>query len=540
MAKYIKNAFYIEDTDNIMETYLPADGNKIDMYNILNYECKEEAIMMNHELNHYIQNLLLNACITEGEIRDYLSAFTKYLSNYDCLKYPIDANKEYNYSIANNNTELKNLLDEYYKIYNIHKFIFVNKYEIEDLDEELCNAIGIQSKLSISIQYLLEYYAYQKSYMDFYSYNSEGKSVDELHDIVYKQKVYPIVFKNGKICTREDVPSTTFLKDMYRIVGTIMLISNWNDDYYIKYLQYCENYIPYNYRQSIGAIVHSLERLILETALNIPSFDFIRTSLENKDYDIETFSPVHRFYKILKNINHFKSIPEKKEGEDFFKTFYNWCAEQNNWPTYDVVFRSMGTYLFGRAIRGGESVPHYQWTAIRARDENYKSFVQLPPLEQIMKYIQSPIIIVNKMGVNIHRYISSIHIPSKPKDFYTIFFAENIKKYEIMEGNTDHIIEKSINNSDAMIRECLFRLFSESIVKTYTKGYFHCPLHKIGCSKAKKNCEKFYKFREILEGMQKNILRTSYGNFMQGNNNGNTEDCMFYNYLLDKEYKNIK
>lgn len=549
---YIKNCFFIEDLKDVVSNSIFGDETEFNITlltgNVSNLEQLEKKISVNHELNHYIQDLSINACITEGFFIDYLSAYSRELSNNSSLRFPLmnPTNREFNEGLLEKLDEKDRVhLVTLYHTYDVYKYIY-RDIHIKPMNTEydLGNTLnGVFAQYGISLKYILESYAYHKAYFDCFFQDAEcdEEGIALLAQIIKKDKVYPLQYKNGGFFS-EHFKRDIDYKAQYQYLDFLLTISCLPVS--IKeYLDYCEYKIPYNYRNSEASIAHSAQKIIIETALNIPSIDFIMSSIDNGRYDMEVFSPVHRIYKIIKTVRNNNGYPDAKTGEDFFKTFFNWCSELNNWPSYEETMGHVYSELCQRAELGKECITNFQTNAIIHKDNTYGKFSQLVPIECLSK-LCLPLIISNKQGLEILQLMGDLHMnPSGLLDFYQIWFNMPVYKYTpTSEQMPKSDIYKAImNNQKGAIREILNRLFSKAATNALTEhGCFKCPLAEHGCKRKTESCEEFKKFSDVLNNCKKIILRIGeYKSFQGDNGLGNFPDCMFLNYLVDYKY-NLK
>lgn len=547
--QYIKNSFYIEDSNSIISNFIYGDSGGFDL-TLLNGQVSDleqltRKISINHELNHYLQELSINACITEGHFLDYISAYSRELTqkSYFCFPLMNKENRIYNESLVDQLDETDWVrLANLYKMYDVYKYIYRTIHVKPNRPEyDLGDAVnGIFSEYGMSLKYILESYAFHKAYLDCFLQDAENdeESTRLLAEIIRKDKVYPLYDKEGKICTENFFRDIT-CNAQYQYLDLLLVVSCLPVS--IKeYLDYCEKEMPRNYRNSVALVAHSAQKIIIETALNIPSLDFIMSSIENKKYDIEVFSPVHRIYKIIKTIRDNGGYPESKTDEDFFKTFFDWCAEINYWPSYEESMRSVIRALTKRAVQQKECIPNYQKNAIICKDKAYGKFSQSLPMELLSK-LSVPLVISNERGLEVLQLMGNLQYNTAGLlDFYHIWFNMPVRRYIPI---SDKMFKKELygailNNHQGAIREILNRIFSVAVTKTLTEdGCFKCPLAENGCHRRTEKCKEFEKFACNLQSCKNYVFRSEKSKSFEGDNGkGNFLDCMFLNYLVDYSY----
>lgn len=540
---YKKNCFYIEEhgetfVDNIFENEGKSPGLTLLHPISNNIDYIEEAIALNHEANHYIQDLSITACIVHGASLDYLSSFCNKLSQCPDIKFPLfeKENFKYNHNLNLSKGYAKTLkaIDELHWVYS---FIFLQKHNKPSSEDYLYNSIHEHffEENELSIDYILETYAYHKAYWDIYAYsNTESESI--LHELVKKDKVYPIFsHKDGYLIN--DFRDIKWNKP-YQLI-TFLFLVGLNDSNNKVYLDYCHNEIPKDYKKSVAIQIHATYKLILETALNIPSINLILKEVYCNHQKIEHFSPVHRLYLIIKAIRDSNGYPNAVEGEDFFRTFHNWVAEKYGWPSFDDTLHSVTNYLGIRAQQSQEVITNYQSKALLYKYKHFGLFSQSVPIE-IMSSLQIPLIINNSRGLLFEQILGNAIFPfAHLINIYHSYFGK-VEKYipnDNIESMTDKLYNITNNNIGAL-REIVNRLFSSAAINKYMyNGTFKCPFCQYECHRATPICESFNDFNNVLKNCEKKIFRMGKDlHYYMQNGGGNVEDCMFYNYLLGNNY----
>lgn len=541
---YKKNCFYIEDHKNTLsDNEIYGDGKSL--YATLtsltsgnDVESIDNAITLNHEVNHYMQDLSINACIVQGTLLDYIAACSKELSRVPAIRFPLNQknNYEYNHQLTLSQEE-DNVLHVIDKLYEIYDFIFVRKHCKPITNPYSYNSIheSLFTENPLSVDYILETYAYHKAYWDSFLYcNSHNESL--LHEIVKRNKVYPVIFRNNSYVVNNLKYDIEWNKP-YQVINLLLLLGLDNKDNQ-AYLNYCENYIPRNYRESPAINIHSAYRLIFETALNIPSLSHIMTEVYDHQRNIEEFSPVHRFYLIIKAIRENNGYPEAVKGEDFFKTFHDWVSNIYGWLSFEETYNSISYFLYKRAEESKEVIVNFQLTALYHKHKDFKRFIQKQPLD-VISSLGLPVIINNSKGFIFNQFIGNfIYSSAGLIDCYSSFFGDIVKyqTYSLEETSADKI-SIIMNNNKGALREIVNRLFSSATINKYlNKGVWRCPFSQYGCIRASQACDSFENFIEILTKCEYKILRTREYKSYLPNGGGNVKDCMFYNYILDNNY----
>lgn len=556
ILKYKKNCCYIEDVSDIYvgagklffsEEDVADITSSLTANTFSDEKSFKRAISLGHEVNHYMQELSINACITSGFFRDYLTAYAKTLSKNSTIKSPLNNidNYEYNHKLTLADPH-KNILDAIDNMQTVYRFLFLKKHSKPKTNEYLYNSPNEYLFVEKEICYddLLESYAFYKSYWDFFYSNQDKEGAEILKKIIHDTNFCPIMYKDGQYII-ENLKQNFEYVYPYQIVHFLMVVGLPFDTSMKNYLEYCDKEMPFNYQKSPASIVHSAMKIILEAALYIPSLDFIMNSLQKEMYDKDVFSPVHRFYKIIKTIRDNGGYPNSIKGEDYFETFFKFVASQNHWPSYEETFYSMSTMLAHRAKVGKEAIINYQLAAILNKKSEYCKFMQYTPYI-FLKNNCLPLIVNNHRGLSVNYYFSNgVNIDlSGRTDFYTRYFCQTpIKEYEFVysASNKQEAMERVTNNCEAAIREIIHRILSNASYSTYyNKGKYECPFYNIGCPYSKKDCRCFTSFADVTQNCKQRILRLPGLQTILDKEVGNFPDCMFLNFLLDNDFNILK
>ncbi len=501
-------------------------------------ESFEKAISLGHEVNHYMQDLSINACITAGHFRDYLTAYARELSKIDGVKFPLNSEeaKDFNHSLRLSEEE-QELLTSAEEVNDVYRYLFVQKHiKPETKEYEYKSPIErhfVENK--ICFDDLLESYAYNKSCWDYIWYNQEGKGAGVLKEVLKKVGFIPLKYRDGKIVIEDRKRELDYVYP-YQIVRLLVTLAVPLGTLQ-EYLDYCEHEMPFNYMASPAKIMDACMKTILETALCIPGFGFIMGAIQNNTYDKEVFSPVHRFYKIIKTIRDNGGCPNSVEGEDYMETFFNFVADRNHWPSYEETFKSMVSALIPRAKQNGEVWSAYQLNAICNKKSNYRVYAQDIPYNLLNKWCL-PLVLGNEKGLFVNEsFGSGFHWnPSGLIDFYHTYFCKEIKKHEYCctAANIQEALARCSDNHQGAVREIICRLFSNAVYRAYfNKGKYECPFYKNGCPYSTSECRCFSDFRDVIGNCKKSILRLPNVQMLLDNEEGNFPDCMFLNYLYD-------
>ncbi len=536
---YVKNCFYIEDGSGLLSNPLIlTDLIQENQFNSL--EDYDQALAFQHELNHYIQDLSIGACIVESEFLDYLSAFVKYFSWNESIIFPLadPANREENINLHCRDKNNKVQIDSFYELYDLYKYLFLDKhkkphgawYAYDDLSESYFD------QYDLSYKDIIEYYAFHKPYWDYFTLASFTKSQDQiqlLHELVKKNNVYPIKWKDG-VYYIENAKRALKWNRPYQLLNLLTLIGlPFIDNRF--YLDYCENEIPNNYFGNRTWIFHRAQRFIIETALHIPSFRYITKSIKYGKYSKEVFSPVHRFYRAMKIIKDYGGYPDIKDGEDFFITFFDWIAGMSNWPSYKETFESLLSETYERAKNTKEAITNHQFLALYDKYTSFEVFASSLP-NQILSKLNLPVAIRTNNSLSVIQFFNQLFSDETyynpcHMDFYDVMFKSPFISFQnVYLMMTKEAMKWTFyNNGKASIMESIHRILYRAYFDAFVKkGYFCCPFHNHGCPNANPNCQQFTAFSSALENCNKSLFLKNKVRTYRPQGDGNTYDCMFY------------
>ncbi len=508
------------------------------------YQTIEEAkicINLWHELNHLVQDLCCNACITKSEFQDSIAGHLRVLANNDKLRFPYHSP---NHKLFNDNLQLdettsydKWLLDVMLDIYD---FIFKKGYTKPNSNEYSYKSKNefILEEYQLTYADLLETYAFHKSYVDILYNSYDEKSHKILRTIIEQDKLFPVEYDNGQFNIDILHLKTNML---YQLIPTWLTLFLPYDKQYLEelYKDYYGN-IPQKFKFSKVEQHYIAMFFIIETALNIPSFEYIIENVINGKYRKETFCPPLRFYKILKTIREYGGFPNATENENFFITFNNWIAQENGWPSYEDTANSMIKSLIERKLRWEENITNIQLNSTLDRNKNPYSYIFAPPTLTLKRLKQS-ILFCNNLKFEVFFYENSEEPFWMPfVNFQSEFFSGGIPhKFQLIlekdSENTKHL-KRRFNNL-GIVREIIHRQLSHTVTNAFLyDGIFKCPCNKNTCPFFCQKCKALRDIDDVRNFCPISILRTGQGKFVKKAGEGNYPHCMLYNYILDFNY----
>lgn len=546
--KYKKNSLFVEtSSDSLFADDSFAESKIAHLLLFPGMKSDEEdvkqQIALNHELNHAVQDLSVCSCIVEGQLRDMIRGYLSLVSKFKGIKFPVCAigNREWNVNVVSENTDYKDIVDNLYLLYDIYESIFLKSYVKPDSPEYKIDTITewFFHYYDLSVTDLLETYAHHKSYWEqFLIATHLGEDCTTmLHRLVEEVNLYP--YHKTDEGFEIDTKFLKYAKPYHIVLAMLTVVSRFDTK---ALAEYYENSIPADYTSSIAYKMMRLTMCVLETSLSIPSPDII-VKFAKKGYSLDGFSPVHRFYRILKNIYEADGFPDLVDGEDYFITFHNWIAAQNDWLDYETTMTTVFQSLHSRAEVGKEVITNYQMTALSYKFEHMTSYLYSFPLE-MLRQVHMPVMVKTS-----HKLVSLFFLGNRVmnqtgllrfKDLYfqpcDIDMHYGIVKYQHISDKLpmNDNIKRIKNNSIGAQREVVVRLLAyETLTALTTRGAFVCPMKDGLCPNACEDCESFKSFRDIVPNCHKNIYRGPKDKQVLNDNSGNSIDCMLFDYLLD-------
>ena len=545
---YKKNRFFIQTTSDKIFLDKSFDGERISMLvrfagSLVEEKDVQEQIDLSHELNHIIQDLSIPACIVEADFKDTIRGYLTNMSKIKGIRFPFidEDNRRWNMSITQISDEEKKVIKTVYYLYEIYSFLFLKSFYKPETPEFKIYSENERSFYydisNISVTDLLETYALHKSYWEQYLCDSNSDDRNNLlHRLTKKANLYPYHIVDEKI----EIDSRLLkLAKPYEIVQAMLMLVYCFD--IKKLVDYYENDIPNHYTTSEAYLMMRLMMSVLETSLCIPSMDTILARISPET--ALQFSPVHRFYRILKNIYESDNMPDLVEGEDYFITFHNWIAAKNGWMDYNSTMASVFSSLYSRAEIGKEVITNYQMTALNYKFEHLTTSTFVFPIE-IFRIVNMPLMVkvsdklvslffLGTHTLNETRILSLYNLYFNPMD---LDFNEGIVKYKTISEEIpyDECLKRIQNNATGAKREIAIRMLAYETLQAFaSRGHFSCPMRDGLCPHGCDKCSSFKSFRDIVPICNKRIYRGPTKKEMRDDNTGNSIDCMLFDYLLD-------
>ena len=169
----------------------------------LREEIVEMLIAMDHELIHYVQDLMINACINEGFLTDSITALLSKVSGIKGIMIPLpfQDDQKYNKNISSlNSPEEIKILEDLYLLVKLYNEIFIISHEDDSLEKYGPDILNEESeKYHLSFKDLIESFAYHKAYWDFFCINrSPQPGTEMLHSLSLKYDLYPYSYDKDR------------------------------------------------------------------------------------------------------------------------------------------------------------------------------------------------------------------------------------------------------------------------------------------------------------------------------------------------------
>ena len=150
---------------------------------------------------------------------------------------------------------------------------------------------------------------------------------------------------------------------------------------------------------------------LLDIALNIPAVAYIRGLCDDGKYQIEDFSPVHRFLSELKVIEDNHGFPEPVENEPYYITLFDFFSQKLNWLSYANTLKSWDIFLRRVEEPNSDTSMGYRRRMFWSKNTKFhKFFLQEPSFQ--MRQTNIPLICITKGGkVKIVKKYGNLEMP---------------------------------------------------------------------------------------------------------------------------------
>ncbi len=445
----------------------------------------ERILTFIHELNHYVHDLSLYACMLQDNQQDEIAFLAKELSSKgEELRYPLldKDNIEYNITLYNGfnlETVYKTLLGKI----KLNNYFFSTDHNCDSTTNLKYKNLFSQNT-HLCYNDLLEGYVHYKSIFDLLARNK-----DVFIDNKYlkenmgedKLNLFPYKMNEDKM-----VDFSKALDDQFAYHGAkyeYLTKVPWSLYEYFNYLQ---TKWPENFYNSHFAIVEIGFLMLLDIALSIPSIYYIEGSLKGNKYYLEDFSPVHRYMLALDIIKNNRGFPDAVVGERFYITLFNFIAKKANWPYFEDTVKTWSNDLERRLEFSGDTSVGYRKRLLIIRYSDPQSFM-FKPSTLVCQENAIPIqYIVRGGGLKIIRLYSNYSVPYEGYfDIYNLFNQPFHFWGPNQEKNAAEQFRLESDNSMSLMRESIYRSICRNIQSSLlSEDSFTCSFYDetfLGC-----------------------------------------------------------
>lgn len=481
--------YYLKNVPYEISLYLPffvGDEKSTDIYGqVLGSKMATERILTYmHECNHYLHDLSLSSCIAEDYLRDEISFWVKAVSdNYSGIRYPLLSGdtRQHNQNIIPAKW-FEGITNRFY----LKDFLFTTFHTSSDsskysflFDE---NLLRYTRGKGLSTTELLEGYVHYKSVNDLVGRATITGKHEYIRQFKNDYNLYPYSYDetNAAIDIAGIYDETKYTYHIARVIYMCALSEfDWKSAF-----SYLNAGWPHGYadENNMWSILDCGFFLLLDIALTIPPIAYITRFMEEGDYCIEDFSPVHRFLLALHIIKENKRFPDAKEGEPFYVTLFNmiarhpsagWLDFENTTGCWEMFFNQMKEVT-------GDTSAGYRHRVFRHKFTKFHKFFLNLPSEQLQQTAVPFMSLVRGGGLKIMRRLGYHNIPYEGLvDAYELYKMPFVQWKE--EGITDEkeLMRQEIRHSESLMRETVYRIIDHNISESllfrdsFTCAFYH-------------------------------------------------------------------
>lgn len=500
--EYKKNCFLLEDNTN----YRDNDEHLATAIKELYKNCNSpdeirKFLNIDHEINHLTQDLSFPSSFTEYIFNQYIYRLVVSFPHDGSVTFPLYAN-----NIPTNTAGTKLdinylMLYEIYHKESIYHALFIQPIKAFGIAEKLGKiSNGIINNFNISYQDLLESHAYFKSLFDLCALKSSEKNI--IQEVLNHDRLFPIKCEERGKITFDWISfmcRSPYLFPFYLFMEATSL--NWGN--IIHYIN--SDFPDYSYPDKIEFVnCYFLYTLVIEAAITIPSFIFIRDKLQDGSYEIETFQPVARFFKILWFIAELNYVDLLTYRTGDIASFIDKLAKKYGWPDYNTTKKSFtqsseyGNDCFCSMINTTFSI------------KNSSNALFTMPFFFIESNFTFPIICRTKDKMKITSLTGNDNGEKICDSFYKAYFhndnsSKGLKYQESLKFVLDNIFIKNIIETEL-----------------FTGGNFCCPMNNHDCKFRSDFCNDI----DTRTNLKKHIDNISLSI-------GKPAKCMFLEFLMN-------
>lgn len=485
-ALYIPFSVGDEEGDDV---YSQAPGGEMTTERILTFI---------HECNHYIHDLSLSACIAEDYFRDEISLFVK-LTSDNCLqiRYPILGKETIE---CNKKAIPSKLFHEIINKLSLKDFLFASSHTKSEspkyaflFDKQF---LQYTEGRGLSYKELLEGYVHYKSANDLMGRAMLTGKHDYIREFKNNYKIYPYTFNqtNSSIDISGIYGKSHYIYHIARVIYMSVLSTfDWKSAFSYLETEWPKGYVNEN---NMWSILDCGFFLLLDIALTIPPIAYIPVLMEDGQYCIEDFSPVHRFLMALHIIRENQKFPDAKQGESFYITLFNTIAlnPSANWPSYETTIGSWEIFFEKIQKKSNDTSAGYRHRMFKHKFSKFhKFFLNIP--SEILNQTATPLFCLTRGGgLKIIRQVDSCYIPYEglfdAYDLYKMPFVQ-WKEYPDI-ADVSELMKQETEHGFSLMREIVYRMISHNISESLMfRNEFTCCFYNDEYFAAKQNGDAF-------------------------------------------------
>lgn len=461
--------------ENGKDIYCQTSGGEMTTERILAYI---------HECNHYIHDMSLSACIAEDYLRDEINLFAKITTdNCPHIKFPIYGKENIHY---NQEAIPHKWFGELDKRVFLKNFLFSHSHRLSESPkysflfdkqfQQFTRGNGLSHKE------LLEGYVHYKSANDLMGRAILTGKYEYVRHFKNKYRIYPYTFNGAS--SGIDLSDIYGKSDYIYHIARILYMSSLSNFGWKDAFAYLETEWPKGYgdENNIWAILDCGFFLLLDIALTIPPVAYIFSLIDDGNYCIEDFSPVHRFLMALHIIRENQGFPDAVPEEPFYVTLFNMIAKHPSakWLDYESTI-TYWEYFFNRIKeQTGDTSAGYRHRMFRHKFSKFHRFFLNIPSE-ILNQTAIPLLsLVRGGGLKIIRQLGNHFMPYDglfdAYELYNMPFS-GWKEYPDIP-NEKEAIRQEMTHGLSLMREVVYRIISHNISDSLMYGTeFTCSFY---------------------------------------------------------------
>lgn len=461
--------------ENGKDIYCQTSGGEMTTERILAYI---------HECNHYIHDMSLSSCIADDYLRDEINYFAKIIAdNCPHIRFPIygKENRHHNQEAIPHKWfgELdKRVFLKDFLFFHSHRSSESPKYSFlfDKQFQQFTRGNGLSHKE------LLEGYVHYKSANDLMGRAILTGKYEYVRHFKNKYRIYPYTFNESS--SGIDLSNIYGKSDYIYHIARILYMNSLSNFGWKNAFAYLETEWPKGYgnENNIWAILDCGFFLLLDIALTIPPIAYIFSLIDDGNYCIEDFSPVHRFLMALHIIRENQGFPDAVPEEPFYVTLFNMIAKHPSakWLDYESTI-TYWEYFFNKIReQTGDTSAGYRHRMFRHKFSKFhKFFLNIP--SEILNQTAIPLLsLVRGGGLKIIRQLGNHFMPYDglfdAYELYSMPFS-GWKEYPDIPDEKE-AIRQEMTHGLSLMREVVYRIISHNISDSLMYGTeFTCSFY---------------------------------------------------------------